>query len=145
MKKKYGKKIIAAALVAIPSLAFLTGVAGTDADPLISLSYITEVVMPYVDEAVSSAGSSFEVVEVPAGKAIALGASTEMILRSGEGRVVLSSDAAGGFTDVTDGCDVGAGEVVQANHHLICPRSDGRSVKAVSKLFVMVKGYYEIK
>ena len=73
------------------------------------------------------------------------GASTEAILRSGDGTVVLSSGAAGGFTDVTSGRDTVAGEAVLANHHLVCPRNDGRGIKAESKLYIMIKGAYDIR
>lgn len=146
MKKNNRKKFFAAVLLL--SLAFCivsNGAVGSDDDPLISLSYITNVVMPYIDNAVSSAsGSSFSVVEVPDGKSIRAGEGTELILRSGDGTVVLSKSAAGGFTDVTDGRDIANGEIVLANHHLICPRSDGRSIKAKGTVYMMVKGSYEI-
>lgn len=147
MKKNKREKIFAA--VILLSLAFCVvsnGAVGTDDDPLISLSYITNVVMPYIDNAVSSASASgFSVVEVPDGKSLSAGEGTELILRSGEGTVLLSKSASGGFTDVTDGRDVGDGEKVSSNHHLICPRSDGRSIKAKGTVYMMVKGVYEIK
>ena len=145
MKNEKRKRAAVTALMLTMLFGFATGAAGTDDDPLISLSYITNVVMPYIDEAVSSNGSAFEVVEVPKGKTVNLGASTEAILRSGDGTVVLSSGAAGGFTDVTNGRDTLAGEAVLANHHLVCPRNDGRGIKAESKLYIMIKGAYDIR
>ena len=145
MKNEKRKKAALTALLMTAAFAFATGAAGTDDDPLISLSYITNVVMPYIDEAVSSGNAAIEVVEVPKGGTVTLGASSEAILRSGDGTVVLASGAAGGFTDVTDGRDISGGEAVKANHHLICPRNDGRSIRAESKIYIMIKGAYELK
>lgn len=144
MKKQSVKKKLAVAVILSISLTFLIGAAGTESDPLISLSYITNVLMPYIDNATASSGSSFSVIEVPQGATLTLGEGVEMILRSGDGVVTLSKTASGGFTDVTDGRDIGAGEVVSVNHHLVCPRNDGRSVRAKTKLYVMVKGAYDI-
>lgn len=140
------KKIFwTAAALTLGLSAVCSGAVGSDDDPLISLSYITNVVMPYIDEAVSNTGTAeFEVVEVPTGKSITAGGGAELILRSGKGVVSLDKSASGGFTDVTDGKDITSGEIAEANHHLICPRSDGRSIKAESKLYIMVKGAYEI-
>lgn len=145
MKNERRKKAAVTALMLTTLFTFATGAAGTDDDPLISLSYITNVVMPYIDEAVSSGSSAFEVVEVPKGKTVTLGESSEAILRSGDGTVVLSASSAGGFTDVTSGRDTLSGEAVLANHHLICPRNDGRGIKAESKLYIMIKGAYDIR
>lgn len=57
MKNEKRKRAAVTALMLTMLFGFATGAAGTDDDPLISLSYITNVVMPYIDEAVSSSGS----------------------------------------------------------------------------------------
>lgn len=142
--KKRKRIFLTAAALTLAFSAAASGAVGSDDDPLISLSYITNVVMPYIDRAVSSSGGEFTVVEVPAGKSITAGAGAELILRSGDGVISLYSGASGGFADVTSGRDTLSGEKAEVNHHLICPRSDGRSIKANSKLYVMVKGAYEI-
>ena len=46
---------------------------------------------------------------------------------------------------MTSGRDTVGGEAVLANHHLVCPRNDGRGIKAESKLYIMIKGAYDIR
>lgn len=122
----------------------VSGAGGQD-DPLISLSYITNVVMPYIDTAVEDAAApAFEVVELKKGQTITLGAGSEVILRSGEGTVSLAAGAAGGFTDVTAGCDISGGDMALPNHLLLCPRADGRSLYAKTMVYLMVRGPWSV-
>lgn len=107
---------------------------GTEADPLITKSYVENVVYP---------ATRFQVVEVPAGKSAMLGAGTEAILRMGSCNVIGTQK--GGISDVTMGFDLPDGTVVQGNHHLICPLADGRGLKATSDCLIMIKGEYTIK
>ena len=67
----------------------------------------------------------------------------EIILRGGKGRAITSP--LGGLADVTQGRDVGSGEVIAANHLLLVPRSDGRGVKAVTDLILLIRGRYWIE
>ena len=123
--------------------AVIKGTVGSEDDPLISLSYVENVIMPYIDE-VAGENDGFTVVEVEKGSSIEFHAGAEIILRSGEGVIVIPKSAGGGLTDVTSGVDKATGTVAEANHLLICPRSDGRRIKANSKLYIMVRGSYEI-
>lgn len=107
---------------------------GTEADPLITKSYIESVVYP---------NTRFQVVEVKAGKSLIASAGTEMILRMGTCSVIGTDK--GGLSDVTMGFDLANGITVQGNHHLICPLDDGRGLTAVTDCLIMVKGKYEIK
>ena len=107
---------------------------GTDGDPLITRSYVENVVYP---------ATRFKVVEVPAGKSVIFGAGTEAILRMGTCSVIAAQK--GGLSDVTMGFDLADGIQVQGNHHLICPLDDGRGLKATSDCLVMIKGTYTIK
>lgn len=107
---------------------------GTDADPLITKSYIDSVVYP---------NTRFQVVEVKAGKSLIASSGTEMILRMGNCSVIGTQK--GGLSDVTMGFDLANGITVQGNHHLICPLDDGRGLTAVTDCLIMVKGKYEIK
>ncbi len=123
---------------------YAQGAGGQD-DPLISLSYITNVVMPYIDTAVEEAAApAFTVVELKKGQTITPGAGSELILRSGEGKIALAAGAAGGFTDVTSGRDLSDGDKPEPNHLLICPRADGRSIRAVSVVYLMVRGSWSV-
>lgn len=107
---------------------------GTEADPLITKSYIESVVYP---------NTRFQVVEVKAGKSLIASAGTEMILRMGTCSVIGTDK--GGLSDVTMGFDLANGITVQGNHHLICPLDDGRGLIASTDCLIMVKGKYEIK
>ena len=107
---------------------------GTDGDPLVTRSYVENVVYP---------ATRFQVVEVPAGKSVIFGAGTESILRMGSCSVIATQK--GGLSDVTMGFDLADGIVVQGNHHLICPLADGRGLKASTYSLVMIKGEYTIK
>ena len=107
---------------------------GTEADPLITKSYIDSVVAPKM---------KFSVVEVPAGKSVIGKAGTEIILRMGTCSVIGTQK--GGVSDVTMGFDLADGIVVQGNHLLIVPLDDGRGVRTSEKCIFMIKGDYEIK
>ena len=139
------KKILLITVLAVFLLAtVINGAVGSEDDPLISLSYIQNVLMPYIDEATGGEDPGFIVVELSSGQSLVAHSGSEIILRSGDGAAVIPKSAAGGFTDVTAGRDVVNGEKILQNHLLICPRSDGRKIKASSKVYLMVRGSYEI-
>ena len=122
----------------------------TEADPIITKSYIDQVVVPqiysYIDSSAAMAtASSFKVVTVGAGKTVLGGEGTEFILRMGTGKIIGS--ARGGFVDVTLGMDLTHGADIPANHHLICPLADGRALKinSTNDALVMIKGSYTIQ
>ncbi len=145
MKLKKKNVIIGALALTLLFGISAVGNIGSEDDPLISLSYIESVVMPYIDQAVEGAASSeFTVVELKKGESLIAKSGSEIILRSGDAVVSIPKTAAGGFTDVTKGADIGNGDMLEANHLLICPRSDGRKIDAKSGAFFMVRGAYEI-
>lgn len=113
----------------------------TGEDPVVSLSYLTDVLMPKVEKQISDS-SVFSVVELNAGDKFIGGLGCEVILRSGKATAIVSKS--GGITDVTGGIDLKEKEAVPLNHHLIIPRDDGRGFSASSKSFIMVKGKYTI-
>jgi len=123
---------------------------GDEDDPVISLSYIQNKVIPelkeYIDSKISSfsasGGTSFEVVEVGAGKTVICEKSAELILRMGSASVIATEK--GGLADTTSGFDLGNGEAMPANHLLIVPVNDGRGIKAETDIIVMIKGGFSI-
>ncbi len=139
MKKQTLSLALALGLLAAPAAA----APGTAGDPLVSKSYIDEVVLPYVDGAVASGTGGLKIVELSAGERLTASAGAEIILRGGTVRAVAS--AKGGLCDVTGGADLGQGEAVAANHLLLVPRADGRGVAADTEAILMIRGDYEVE
>ena len=151
------KKIIALILCVAALLAATMGVLatpGTDSDPLISLSYVKDVLMPelkaYIDEKIAeivpksesgnSSSSVFEIINLKAGEKIICDKSCEMILRMGAGTII--STEKGGIADATAGCDLANGAPIPSNHLLIVPLDDGRGISMETDGIVMIKGTY---
>ena len=157
--KKTTKKILASISVAtlifmcIPSFAANPG---SSDDPLVSLSYVNDVLIPqlksYVNSQIPSkgqlgansysTGNTFDVVNVPAGKTVIGAQGCNMILRMGKGAVVAS--AKGGLADVTAGGDLQTGTSAPANHLLIVPVDDWRGITMLTDGILMINGTYSI-
>lgn len=154
MKKK-GFKFWLFIVVVCIGLLFVNVIAdpGTNEDPLISKSYIENVLIPRIEKLIDSrvsggvgntgASSSFTVVEARAGQEIICGAGSELILRMGSATVIAT--AKGGLADTTSGYDLANGTAMPSNHLLVVPVADGRGVKAQTNVIVLVKGSYSIK
>ncbi len=102
---------------------------GSEQDPLVTKSYVDEQTL-------------FRVVTMYPGQRLVADAGAEIIVRAGKATAVVSQ--LGGLADVTAGRDVGQGEVVDLNHLLVIPRSDGRGLVAVTEVILMVRGRYRI-
>ncbi|NLY44143.1 MAG: hypothetical protein GX066_09315 [Clostridiaceae bacterium] len=126
---------------------------GSEGDPLVTKSYIEEVMMPKIKQEILEAvkGSSgspeqplkFEVVSVQKGQKLIGGAGTELILRMGKATVIATQK--GGLADTTQGVDLPNGVPMPANHLLIIPVDDGRGFSANEDVLVMVKGTYRLE
>ena len=129
---------------------------GGENDPIVSLSYIQETVIPelkaYVDSKIASVGGnsggevsspSFKVVEISQGQTLTADAGTELILRMGSATVIATEK--GGLADTTAGYDLPNAVAMPSNHLLIVPLADGRGLVAQTDIIVMVKGGYSIK
>ncbi len=127
--------------------------AGGDSDPLVTLSFVekrmTEL-LASVEQIYAKKGESsgtvatpqYEVVTVKAGQSLILSSSVEIILRSGDATAIASFN--GGLSDLTGGVDLDQGTKIIKNHLLLIPRDDGRGLKAITDLYVMVRGKYTI-
>ena len=154
MKKKCFKFWLFIVVVCI-GLLFVNVIAdpGTNDDPLISKSYIENVLIPRIEKLIDSkvsggggntgASSSFTVVEARAGQEIICGAGSELILRMGSATVIAT--AKGGLADTTSGYDLANGTAMPSNHLLVVPVADGRGVKAQTNVIVLIKGSYSIR
>lgn len=125
---------------------------GSNEDPLISLSYLNnsiEQVKTYIDNKIAnisggtSSSNELKVVEVKKGQFLIGYAGTEIILRGGKGKAVVSE--LGGLSDVTAGNDIGKDVVIPPNHLLIIPRDDGRGIFVTADAVFMVRGNYDIR
>ena len=150
MKKSFMKKISLTVVSLLLLSICLPGMAadpGSNEDPLVTLSYINDVLMPqiksYVDSKTTTSGDGFKIVNLNAGQTVIAQASTEMILRMGNAQIVAT--AKGGVADVTQGIDLQNGAVMPANHLLIVPLDDGRGAQMLSDGIIMIKGSYTIK
>ncbi len=107
---------------------------GDSGDPIITLSYVEEVVKKEL---------SFQVVNMSKGDVLIGEAGTELILRMGTAQIIATEK--GGLADLTAGTDLSDGTLMPSNHHLVIPVDDGRGIEAKDKVIVMVKGDFELK
>ena len=130
---------------------------GTQADPLITLSYLTDVKEPELADAYSVKASAaveelknnlpasdiagitgdYVSAELTAGQTLKCEAGTEVLLRSGK------ATASAVLTDVTDGSQLEAGQALATNH-LYLTRMDGGAVTASGGAALMIRGEYTI-
>lgn len=154
------KKMRRATLTILVAVLAMTAIAsfatpGTNEDPLISLSYINDTLLPeiygYINEKIdsltnsnqTSESSEFKVIDVKKGQKIQGGNGCEMILRMGS--ATINASKSGGLSDVTDGYDLGQDEQMPANHLIIVPVGDGRGITMTANGKVMIKGTYTLK
>lgn len=120
---------------------------GTQDDPLVSLSYVNDVIMPqiksYVDSQVQQqSGDSFQVIDVKKGQRVIGIQGTEYILRMGSAKIIATQK--GGIADTTLGVDLPMNTPVPANHLLIVPFNDGRGILMETDGILLIKGTYTI-
>ncbi|HHY94018.1 MAG TPA: hypothetical protein GX513_03250 [Firmicutes bacterium] len=127
---------------------------GTEADPLVTKSYVDDKLQALADKAYVEAylgqrlqGLGLQVVELAAGKQLVAEGGTELILRAGKA-VALGSNL-GGVADLTAGKDLSSPgakpDAVPLNHLLLVARSDGRGLKATVDCVVLVRGGFTVK
>ena len=139
MKKKRILFILSAVLILCIAITYIAyAQAGTDEDPVVTLSYIKNIFKTEIKEE-----TSFKVVNISKDDFICGDEGTEMILRSGVAHVV--STESGGLANVTAGLDAANDSLVERNNHYIIPRNDGRGFLASTDCILMVKGAYTIK
>ena len=135
---------------------------GSEADPLVTKSYVDSKISELVggssgsavdeDEIVAKvlsmlsgktggAAESYTPVNIKEGKIIIADEGTVIILRSGIAKAHVPGE--NGISDVTSGKDIYNGENIGQNHLLIVPRSDGRGLVASTECWLLVKGGYE--
>lgn len=165
--------MIASALAVVCALGISVFAATYDSsqDPLISLSYLTNIFKPEIEKeykekvaglesTVTSLESKisaleqqvsqqpatsalFEVIELTTGDALYAVSACEIMLRAGEAYCI-APDATQGLADLT-GPEIYNGQSLVKNHTVLIPRGDGRGIMANSQsVFLMVRGEYRI-
>lgn len=158
----------------INSINAATADPGSNADPVVSQSYVDgkiKEVMSMINGTSSSSSSSnnlseqaiidnvikqieamngtgtgtaatFKAVSVPAGSVFLGGEGCEVILRSGTATAFVAGES--GITNVTSGKELLNGVTIATDNLLIIPRDDGRGFNAVTDVWILVKGSYDI-
>ncbi|MDD3346234.1 hypothetical protein [Oscillibacter sp.] len=138
----------------------LAAEAGSDQDPLVTLSYLNETflnnVLARVDEKIAARNAQitqqlggqatstavFSVVTLSSGQTLTGGIGCEVMLRVGSAVCVASS--APGLVDETTGATLGGGSALSQNH-LYMMTVEGRGVKAgAATVKLLVRGTYTI-
>lgn len=151
---------LAAAAALTAAVAAAAGGAGSQSDPLVTLSYLTETftgqIMDKVDAliaqrnaqlglsgespAASGTASVFTAVTLAPGQALYGEAGCEVLLRSGE--AVCTASAPPGLVDATSGGNIENGSPLTANHLYLM--TDRRAVSSASGAVLLVRGGYTV-
>lgn len=138
---------------------------GSDADPLVSKNYVDSKInglnagiLRLTQENASlktenekmkqeieklKGSSKFVIITLDAGKQLFAGDGAEIILRGGQASGIKGES--GGLADVVTGNDIATGASVPPNHILISSADDGRGLKSLGKVWLLVRGTYTIK
>jgi hypothetical protein len=121
---------VVSVLFGITAVAWAVTGPGTEADPVVSRSYV-------------DAKTAFIPIELAPGQKLIGTGSTEIILRSGEATAIDNGE--NGISDLTSGTDLMTGNQVVSNHLLLVPRDDGRGITALTEAWVLVRGDYTVQ
>ncbi len=151
MKERTMKVIIA--VLAVLLLAGVTAYAattyGSQDDPLITKSYLDEVVKPELESELQtkldaaaeelrhSAAGEFSTVELRGGQTLRCAAGSQLLPVSG------AVSAVGGLTDTTEGADVAAGSSLSISHLYLAPGESGAA--AAGAAVILVSGSWRIE
>lgn len=167
MMNKRFKQFVLIGIVAVLSVGTVTaasayaGSAGSDQDPLVTLSYVEKRIQEVLTTVTSqiadlkkqveaqpgtpggtSESAVFQVVQVEKGSSVYFGGGTEFVVRSGKATAIVTAN--GGLSDLTAGKDIAMGQPTPANHHILVPRDDGRGIRTLDISFILIKGPYTI-
>ena len=146
-----------AGLTAVGTMA--AGGAGSQSDPLVTLSYLTDTftdqVMEKVDKliaerntklaselggGVSGTSSGYTTVTLAAGQTLTGEAGCEVLLRTGV--AVCTASSVPGLADTTTGSSINNGAALQQNHLYLM--TDSRGVFSAAGATLLVRGGYTI-
>lgn len=173
MKKKKILTVILSLIISALVLTFsiITVLAySSDEDPLVTLSYLNEVVIPKLKAELGSSGQesgsdsasdsvqtgsfgntgdasgTYETLELDIGDTLLAKSALEIIVRPGSIVTAVSPFKQQGVADITNGNELYDGDEFAINAYCIIPRgNDGRGIRVFSeKAYILIRGEYEI-
>ncbi len=151
-------------LAALTLCVSADGVYSSHDDPLVSLSYVNDVLGPEImaqvltkieteyvkisDISIASAGS-YTYVTLRKGQTLMAKSCCEVIQLEGTATAVITSAAnvaaGAGISDLTAGTVIINGALLPANHYMVIPKADGRGFVVTSDTAtILVRGEYNI-
>lgn len=151
-------------LAALTLCVSADGVYSSHDDPLVSLSYVNDILAPEIasqimakveaeyvkisDISIASSGS-YTYLSLSQGQTLMAGSCCEVILLDGVSAAVITSaaniNAGAGLSDLTSGSVVKNGAAIPVNHYLVIPKGDGRGFTVTSDTAnILVRGEYNI-
>ncbi len=167
MKKHRLFRMVLLGVTAVMAVSMYALAAGSEGDPLITLSYLTQRFTPSVlsevdgqiakakadlaaqlDERIQSstgtgaAAPGYTVVSLSEGQRLIGMAGCEMLLRMGSAKCTAAANP--GLIDLTGSTEVNSGLPVEANHLYIATDGSG-GMTSVTNITVLVRGSYTVQ
>ena len=164
--KRFSKlSIIFALLLSVLTLGISAdGVYTSENDPLVSLSYVNDVLGPEIMQKVldkidaeyvkisdvsSITAGAYTYLTLSKGQTLMASSSCELIVLNGITTVVVTSaanqNAGHGLSNLTDGSVLVNGSQIPANHYTVIPKGDGRGFIVTSDTAnILVRGEHNI-
>lgn len=140
------------------------GTYSTKNDPLVSLSYVNDVLGPEIMQKVldkigsdyvktedigNITGGNYTAVTLNRGQTVMSRSCCEVVILDGSTTVIITSAenirTGAGISDLTDGKVLVNGTVLPANHYLVIPKGDGRGFAVTSdNANILIRGEYNI-
>lgn len=164
------KSLKKSALIFVLIITILTfGVSADEAyssknDPLVSLSYVNDVLGPQImaqvlekieseyvkmSDITDMMSGELTLITLSKGDTLMSKGVCEIVLLSGNATTLITAssniEAGQGLIDVTDGTVVTNGALIKANHKIIIPKADGRGIIVTGDaITLIVRGAYTI-
>ena len=132
----------------------------TENDPLVSLSYVNNVLKPQIISEVldeikslypnSGAQTTYRLVTMKKGQSLTASGCVEVIMTYGSANAVVTASenlyAGVGLDDLTAAKRLRNGDMLLTDHYIVIPRGDGRGFTVTSdSAYFLVRGEYNIK
>ena len=132
----------------ISAFGVFAAAAGSESDPLVTLSYLNttfmDEIMAKVEQLAGGKGGSdsFTVVTVSKGQTVYLSLGAEVMLRVGSGKCV--ADSSPGLVDTTGATTLGGGSLLLTNHLYMATIADRGILATSDTVKLLVRGSYSV-